>query len=318
MPPNKWRDAPNDKVLDIVSQTSSWLESPDFPDLFRRILALNLDTSLPLASRTSALSAVQAAFRSIEKPHIRKACAPIVSIAIWQHIQDKRRNKLFEESATLKKAWRASEKRYQAADPQAQVDSRIDSSWLFSVVADFLGHVNSTSAVSAEQTLYCQRFLEFLTDLASTLPTSRYTNVLFQDLSVLPIIRQSPKLRDQLGGLADLLHHFLTYSRTAEFHYAAVASLQRIALKHFPQSLKVLGLSNIGLIDLELDAHFTSLSDNDLTELCEHLDLRTTWPKASNIDPNRGLLVEIIKSQYQRPQDFRDAVDRLSILPTEN
>jgi intron-binding protein aquarius len=317
MPPSKWRDASNDEVLAQVSQTSSWLNSTDFLDLFRRVLTLNLDTSLPLASRTSALSAIQAAFRSIEKPHIRKACAPIVGIAIWQNIQSTPRNKLLEKSATLKKAWRASEKRYHAADPQAQLDSRIDSSWLFSMVADFLGHVNNNSAVSAEETLYCQRFLEFLTDLASTLPTSRYTNALFQDLCVLPIIRRSHKLRDQLGGQADLLHHFLTHSRTKESHYAAVSFLQRIALKHFPQLLKVLSLSNIGLVDLDVDAHLTSLSNDNLTDLCNLLDLRTTWPKAASIEPTRDLLVEILREQYQRPKDFRDAVCRLSVLPTE-
>lgn len=317
MPATKWRDAPNDKVLDLVSHPSFWLDSPDFHDLFRRVLALNLDTSLPLSSRISALSAIQAAFRSIEKPHVRKACAPIVGIAIWQNIQSKRRNMELEKSVALKKAWRASEKRYQAADSQAQADIRIGSSWLFSMVADFLGHVNNTAAASTEETLYCQRFLEFMADLASTLPTSRYTNVLFEDLYVLPIIRQSPKLCDRLRGIADLLHHFLMCSRTQESHYAAVSSLQRTALKHYPQSLKVLSLSNVGLVDTELDSHFTSLSDNDVTNLCNLLDLRTEWPKAANINPSRDLLLEILKSTYRRPQDFRDAVGQLSILPTE-
>jgi intron-binding protein aquarius len=316
MAANKWREAPNDEVLAVVSQTSYWLDSPDFSELFRRVLALNLDISLPLSSRIAALSAVQAAFRSIEKPHIRKSCASIVGISIWQNIQSDRRDKLFEESATLKKAWRASEKRYQAADPQAQADARIHNSWLFSMVADFLGHVNNTSATSAEEILYCQRFLEFMTDLASTLPTSRYTNQLFQDLSVVPIIRQSHR-RDQLSDLADLLHHFLTFSRTPESHYAAVFFLQKTALKHFSQSLKVLGLSNIGVIDLELDSHFTSLSDNELRRLCNLLTIRTTWPKTADTEPSRDILIEILTTTYQRPQDFRDVVARLPILPTE-
>lgn len=305
-------------MVNLVSQTSSWLESPDFSDLFRRVLVLNLDTSLPLSSRICALSAIQAAFQSIEKPHIRKECAPIVGIAIWQNIHSERRNKLFEGGAALKKAWRASEKRYQAADPQAQAEARIDSSWLFSMIAHFLGHVTNSAAGAPEEILYCQRFLEFLTDLAGTLPTSRYTNTLFEDLGVLPIIRQSPRLCDQLRGQANLLHHFMTYSRTPESHYAAVSYLQRTALKHFMQSLKVLGLSNIGLIDLELESHFTSLSDDDLKQLCQLLGLRTTWPKSANIDPSRGLLIEILRSTYERPQDFREAIGRLSILPTED
>ena len=316
MAANKWREAPNDEVLDIVQQANHWLDSPDFSELLRRVLALNLDTSLPLSSRIAALSAVQAAFRSIEKPHIRKSCAPIVGIAIWHNVQSDRRDKLFDESAALKKAWRASEKRYQAADPQAQADARFQSSWLFSMIADFLGHVNNISATSAEEILYCQRFLEFMTDLASTLPTSRYTNLLFQDLSVLPIIRRSHKW-DQLRGLADLLHHFLTFSRTPEIHYAAVSFLQRTALKHFSQSLKVLGLSNIGIIDLELDSHFTSLTDNELLRLCNLLNIRTTWPKAANIEPSREILIESLKITYERPEDFRDVIARLSILPTE-
>ena len=315
---DKWRDAPNEEVLALVSQVSSWIHADDFAALFRRILTLNLDPSLPTKSRLDALSAVQTAFTSIDKPHVRKACAPIVSISTWHNLHSEAaRTEILDTDSSSRKAWRASEKRYEAADVQTQAHMRIERSWLFSMIVDFLRLVNITTAANGDQILYCQRFLEFLTELTSTLPTRRYTSALLKDLAILPIIARS-RVVDHLQGFASLLEHYLTYSRTVEEHYAAVSRLQRTALKHFPDSLKVLALSNVGLVDLDLETHFTSLSDADLEKLCSLLGLRTTWPKAVSMEANRDLLIGILKSTYEGPRNFEEAINRLSVLPTED
>lgn len=317
MAADKWRDASNEDVLSLVSQASSWTSSEDFAALFRRVLMLNLDLSLPATSRLVSLAAVQNAFRSTEKPQVRKACAPIVSISTWHDLHSESfRNDLLENDGALRKAWRASEKRYEAADVQTKKILRIERSWLFSMIVDFLGIINGTAGPTKDQILYCQRFLEFLIDLASTLPTVRYTKALINDLNVLPIIRSS-KIFDHLHELADILHHFLTYGRTADQHYTAISQLQRTALKHFPDLLKVLGLSNVGLVDIELGSNLASLSNDELEQLCGLVGLRTVWPKAANVRVNQDLLIKILTSTYERPQDFQETINHMSVLPTE-
>src|SRR3954453_12701094 len=100
-----------------------------------------------------------------------------------------------------------------------------------------------------ENILYCERFLEFLADLQSQLPTRRYVNTLLQDLHALPAIRMSPAFNDEDNGLLrdlySLLKHYTYFSiddhtgiqhsatEAYENHCSILASLQRVSLKHF-------------------------------------------------------------------------------------
>lgn len=182
---------------------------------------------------------------------------------------------------------------------------------------------------------YCERFIEFLTDLESQLPTRRYINTLLLDLNMLPVLKMSPTFNEdnngQIRDLYNLLQHFVYFPiddyTGAEYSYEelynanckTLARLQKTALKHFKTKLTILALSNYAAIDkrTELEGHLAPLTDGELEELCVLLGFRTTYPKTSIVVTDRRLLIEILMATHERRMTFREVVGRMNILPTE-
>jgi intron-binding protein aquarius len=174
-----------------------------------------------------------------------------------------------------------------------------------------------------------------LTGLISQLPTRRYSIVLFQDLNTLPVIMRSQMYQlptnSLLQDLTTLFQHFTSVTvedsemtgasenATEIAHNKAVATLQRIALKHFETKLKVLALSNYSSVDTrsELEQHLNALSDPEVQQLCDLLHFRTAYPKSANIPSKRKLWQEVLLQAYSAPINFRDTVNQLSVTPTE-
>lgn len=188
----------------------------------------------------------------------------------------------------------------------------------------------------SENLSYCERFIEFLSDLQSQLPTRRYVNTLLHDLNVLPAIRMSPAFNSEenvlLRDLYALLSHYTNFSiedhtgiqhNTVEAydrHCSKLAVLQRVALKHFKDKLTILALSNYASIDKrsELEGHLSPLTDAELIHLCGLLDLRTSYPSSTRIVADRQFFIEVLLAVYERRKTFQETARDLSILPTEH
>ena len=186
-----------------------------------------------------------------------------------------------------------------------------------------------------DDVLYCERFLELLSDLQSQLPTRRYFNTLLQDLNVLPAIRLSPAFNDEDNGLIRdlyaLLKHYtyfsiddytgIQHSRTEAYerHCATLASLQRVALKHFKEKLTILALSNYASIDKssELEGHLEDLTDSEIVGLCQLLHFRASFPPSTKLVADRKFLIEVLLSGHEKRKTFQETAHDLSILPTE-
>ena len=109
-----------------------------FASFFRRVLSMSLDNTLTTAIRTHLLLFLINAFQSLDNGLIRKECAPLVSISIWQNLASgEAREKKFEQHGQLRKAWRAAAKRFEAVDEAAQAKLRFERSWLYTMVLDF-------------------------------------------------------------------------------------------------------------------------------------------------------------------------------------
>lgn len=110
----------------------------DFSSLFRRILSMTIDSTLPVIIRTHLLTFMISVFQSLDSGIIRKECAPLVSISIWHNLStEKKREKKLDQSVQLRKAWRAATKRYDAADDAIRSRLRFDRSWLYTLLLDF-------------------------------------------------------------------------------------------------------------------------------------------------------------------------------------
>ena len=261
----------------------------------------------------------------------------MVSISIWHNLSsDEARERVLEKGAMTKKAWRAAAKRYDAADEPSKAKLRFERSWLYTMLLDFLQRVNGTvEKDQAANVHYCERFLELVVDLISQLPTRRYVNTLLKDLNLLPAIRLSKLYQIPENALLrdfyNLLKHFVhfaidDYSGQAlspqavyETHCYDLARLQRTAMKYFKDKLMVLALSNYGSIEQrsELEGQLSLLDDSELQSLCSHLGFRTSYPKQSQITPDRLFYMEVLLSFYERKLSFQEIASHLSVIPTE-
>ena len=307
-----------------------------FSSLFRRVLSMSVDDALTVTIRSQLLAFIIAAFQSLDHGIVRKECAPLVSISLWHHLDsDQAREAKFNENPQLRKAWRAAGRRYDAADSLIQGRLQFERSWLYSMILGFVNYLYHEGAMSTATLVYCERFIEFLTDLESQLPTRRYVNTLLRDLNLLALVRNAPAFRHEPNGLLRdlyyLLRHFLLFSvndHTGEqytqeeiytMHCAKLAKLQRTALKIFKSKLTILALANYGAIDQrsELEGHLKTLTDPELKELATFLGFRTTYSSSLNVKVTRELLLEMMLSFHERRSTFQDEARDLPILPTD-
>ncbi|KAI9044224.1 RNA helicase aquarius [Aspergillus affinis] len=316
---------------------SIFSERPDdFSNLFHRILSMSIDQSIPTSSRLSILSFIISAFQSLENVLIRKECAPLVSISIWHNLSsEEARGRVLSKGPTLKKAWRAAAKRYEAGDEAAKAKARFERSWLYTMLLDYLRRLAGPEKDQSDNLYYCERFLEFLVDLEGQLPTRRYVNTLLKDLNLLSVTRLSPLYRSPdntlFRDLYDLLVHFVNFAiddhtgetlspqAVYEAHCQELSHLQRVSMRLFKDKLMILALSNYGSIEQrsELEGQLASLEESELQNLCSHLGFRTVYPSQSQVSPTRQLYLEIILAFYERKISFQEASSQIAILPTE-
>lgn len=124
----------------------------NFSGLFRRVLSMSIDKNIPLTIRTYLITFIISAYQSLDNPLVRKECAALVSISIWHNLSsDKIRNGLLDKYPQLRKAWRASLKRFEAADDTGKGRLRFERSWLYQVVLDFIGLLYRLAEDTTEQ-----------------------------------------------------------------------------------------------------------------------------------------------------------------------
>ena len=309
---------------------------PDFSVLFRRFLSLVLDESLTLEIRAHVLVAIIGAFQSLDNGFIRKECAPLVSVSTWHSLHSAAaRDSLLERHGQFKKAWKAANKRYEAADETAKARSRYERSWLYTLVLRFLDILYNHQQNGSAARSYCERFMEFLTDLQSQFPTRRYVNTLLQDLNILVAIELSPLCRSSEGGLFRdffaLLRHYSHFPiddhtgrqfssvELSKRYDAQIAKLQRVALKHFKEKLGLLALANHGSLGRreDLESHLQSLNDDELVEYARLLGYRTEYPGLVKLKFTRAFTTECILFDYERKPTFQEVIKEMPILPTE-
>lgn len=312
-----------------------------FSSFFRRVLTLSIDQTLPTRLRTSLLTFIVGAFQSLDSGIIRKECAPLVSIGIWQKLHsDNVREQHLAKSTQLQKAWRAAGKKFDNADGAGQARLRLEREWLYILLQDFVDKLYAGVGPDQKQDnlRYCERFLELLCDLQSQLPTRRYVNTLLQDLCIPSAIKLSP-LYDSgedaslLRDMHELFAHYtyfpvddqsgrqLSRREYEEASNERIARLQKIALRLHPEKLKILVLANYGSLAQrkELAGHLEPLSDAELVQLCDTLGLRSQFQGISGVLQDRTILLEIIMSFAECKPYFANAIQSDSpILPTES
>lgn len=100
---------------------------------------MTIDHRIPLFIRNHLLTFIVTAFQSLDSGLVRKECAPLVSISLWNNLSSGEiRDARLEKYPQTKKAWRAAGKRFDSADDSTKDRLRFDRLWLFEMILDFL------------------------------------------------------------------------------------------------------------------------------------------------------------------------------------
>ncbi|KAL4580798.1 hypothetical protein LXL04_017004 [Taraxacum kok-saghyz] len=128
--------------------------------------------------------------------------------------------------------------------------------------------VHGSEQINEASILYCERFMEFLIDLLSQLPTRRYFKPLVADVAVVAKCHLSVLYTHEKGKLfaqlVDLLQYYenfeiddnlgrqMTDDEVLQSHYDRFQAFQLLSFKKIPK-LKTLALANIGSINKRAD-----------------------------------------------------------------
>lgn len=347
----------NEKFRENVA---AWVCFYDRKDVFRgfleRVLRLKEGRELSIAEKTNYLVFMINAFQSLEDEIVSETILRLASLQSWHSLSYGRFQMELCLNPDLIKKWKrmlkreAKEvaKRGEPFDPSNMLEVK----FLRNIIEEFLEildcrvfpleqfingddvHIGSDgfTQIDDASVLYCERFMEFLIDLLSQLPTRRYLRPLVADVGVVAKCHLSALYRHEKGKLfaqlVDLLQFYegfeindhigtqLTDDEVLQSHYDRLQSFQLLAFKKVPK-LRAVALANIGAINKrnDLSKKLSVLSSEELKDLvCKKLKLVSTDdPWLDRVD----FLIEVMVSFLEKQRSQKEAINALPLYPNE-
>ncbi|KAK9283494.1 hypothetical protein L1049_011740 [Liquidambar formosana] len=328
-----------------------------FKAFIERVLRLKEQgRSLSIAEKTNYLLFMINAFQSLEDEIVSETILRLASLQSWHSLSFGRFQMELCLNPDLIKKWKRMTKREakeamkrgQPFDPKNMLEVK----FLRNLIEEFLEvldskvfphkqfddedhelvDANGFAQVDDACILYCERFMEFLIDLLSQLPTRRYLRPLVADVAVVAKCHLSALYTHEKGKLfaqlVDLLQFYegfeindhvgtqLTDDEVLQSHYERFQSFQLLAYKKIPK-LRELALANIGAIHkrVDLSKKLSVLSPEELQDLvCSKLKLVSKDdPWSERVD----FLIEVMVSFFQKQQSQKEAINALPLYPNE-
>jgi intron-binding protein aquarius len=348
----------NEKFRENVA---AWVCFYDRKDIFKgfleRVLRLKEGREVSIAEKTNYLVFMINAFQSLEDEVVSETVLRLASLQSWHSLSYGRFQMELCLNPDLIKKWKRIIKR-EAKEATKQGERELfdpstkpEVKFLRNLIEEFLEVLDST-IYSQEQcinedgiidanglkkvddacVLYCERFMEFLIDLLSQLPTRRYLRPLVADVAVVAKCHLSALYRHGKGKLfaqlVDLLQFYekfeindhvgtqLTDDEVVQSHYDRFQSFQLLAFKKIPK-LQELALANVGAINqrADLSKKLSVLSLKELKDLvCRKLKLISEEdPWSERVD----FLIEVMVSFFEKQQSQKEAINALPLYPNE-
>ncbi|KAJ2711323.1 hypothetical protein H4R19_003304, partial [Coemansia spiralis] len=238
-------------------------------------------------------------FGSLETRAVRDCVMPLVSVAIWHHVDGAaERERALAGVPQLRKFWKHANKRCRGDGAEA-VRHRRDRDFLPALVRDFVRCQFAPGGSTGGAMAYGAKVLELLADLESQLATRRYVHLLLADMQVVSLCERSPwirlagddaqallgrRFRELVGRLRtaadaqvrDVTGGALTDGEARDAHYQKLADLQLTAFEHFPRELEALAVSSVARLgDSEVLAACLAVLDRPaLLRLSEAVGIR--------------------------------------------
>ncbi|KAJ7534618.1 hypothetical protein O6H91_13G103100 [Diphasiastrum complanatum] len=351
----------NEKFRDNVPAWRCFHDREDvFPSFFKRVLDIkNEDCTLTLKERTNYLLFMIHCFQSLEDKMVRSPVLRLVNLPLWQALSPGRLKMELFLHQQLRDHWKRFLKREarssKAAGAVGKFNQKLEAKFIPALFKEFLSILDATvrvahengglsaetndplkegipSSVDASALLYCERFVEFLIDLLSQLPTRRFVRAIVEDSAIVVKCRMSALYQHPrgrlFGQLVDLLRFYqgfeineqtgtqLNDDDVLRSHCSRVYALQLLAFKQVPK-LREMSLTNVGAIEkrASLMKKLKVLSFDEIRDLvCNKLMLVSPDdPWSSRVD----FLVEVMVSTFEKRQSQRESINGLPLYPNE-
>ncbi|XP_061365445.1 uncharacterized protein LOC133308765 [Gastrolobium bilobum] len=345
----------NEKFRENVA---AWVCFYDRKDVFKgfleRVLRLKEQgRELSIAEKTNYLVFMINAFQSLEDEVVSNTVLRLASLKSWYSLSHGRfQMELCLNPGLIKKWKRMTRKEPVKGGQHLDPSTTLEVMFLRNLIEEFLKILDSQvfprRQVSGEDdelidatgsglvndacVLYCERFMEFLIDLLSQLPTRRYLRPLVADVAVVAKCHLSALYRHEKGKLfaqlVDLLQFYegfeindhtgtqLTDHEVLESHYSRLQSFQLLAFKKMGK-LRELALTNIGSIHkrASLSKKLSVLSLEELRNLvcCKLKLVCKEDPWSERVD----FLNEVMVSFFEKQQSQKEAINALPLYPNE-
>ncbi|KAL5192900.1 RNA helicase aquarius [Glycine soja] len=271
----------NEKFRENVAAWTCFHERKDaFKGFLESVLRLKEGRELSIAEKTNYLVFMINAFQSLEDEVVSRTILRLANLKSWYSLSYGRFQMELCLNPGLIKKWKRMIKKEPVKGDGSHLDpsTTVEVMFVRNLIEEFL-EVFPLKQLSGEDdelidatglglvndacVLYCERFMEFLIDLLSQLPTRRYLRPLVADVAVVAKCHLSALYRHEKGKLfaqlVDLLQFYegfeindhtgtqLTDHEVLESHYSRMQSFQLLAFKKM-EKLRELALTNIGSI----------------------------------------------------------------------
>lgn len=195
-----------------------------------------------------------------------------------------------------------------------------------------------SSSLNKSKVRYCEKFLEWVIDLLTQLPTRRYFKPLLQDMHfVVKCRRSSLNHSEDTSGtllflqLVQMVRFYegfeinevtgqpLSEEAMNQKHAQDISLLQSIAFQHFPDELKRLSLASISVLDSKegMIKHLRELDNDQLVYFAHILGLEKEKKFQVKIHESREFVEEIISTHYEKRISQIELIQEMPIYPTE-
>ncbi|EER18194.1 conserved hypothetical protein [Perkinsus marinus ATCC 50983] len=249
------------------------------------------------------------AFLSLEVDEVCQACLRLVGLPCWLMLSESYREFALREAQTrVQKRFKSMKKKYSDAEPGSK--KYVEVHFIPDLIDSFFDWMQGLTELTKAGMMYMERFIEFLIDLQSQLPTRRFTRPLLHDrmfvdrakaYDIVKSNADSLKLFMQLIDILDFYENFEVNDYTAE-HLDKTHVEQRLYFSHdhfrqvcFDAPEDKEPVRDLGLLaarNLDTESKITSalsrVSDDDLVDLCAaacRVDRNKLLEYSESLDP---------------------------------
>ncbi|KAL5235350.1 hypothetical protein ACI65C_002760 [Semiaphis heraclei] len=332
----------NEKFRERVAPWQALKKQPDeFDGFIDQVLRACLSDDHSIKEQIALVVFLNHCFQCMETDLVRNKMKKLVSISIWCCLQERRRILELRQVPKWQKLWNRLQKKDKELSPENTLKADLERTFLHKLCIKFINileNIPLEGDLCVDHLNYCERFLEMLIDLETSLPTRRFFHAVLDDVHLINRCylaflskRDEGHLFKQLLDILKFYFHFeicqatgdpLKENEVMQAHYDKIISLQATLFGKFTK-LQDFSLSNINAIDKydSLIKHFKNLSNQELQNIAMELNLIPDQEKRLTENWYRydsEFLLSLLVSRHEARESQLQILNGMPLYPTED